>query len=401
MTNRRDLFHAIVNDSRKQRAAKATAAAAGSDAATETVLANAAVPAATQPAETAAEILSENTAPYLVAAWQHLVGHEYGAREFADAYVEFVRRWDWDWVKINPRAVYYAESWGNVYDENDYGGYVIPRKVSSVIAEPSDIAKIGRLDASKSAPLAESFEAARLIRRELTDRAVLQSIFSPLSVLLQIADLPLYPGDAYADPAVSLADFLYAQPEAAKTALTNIAETLADYAAALVKPESEGGAGLDGIFYAVTGTVSNGYFTAEQYAEFGEPFDRIVLDAIRAANPDAAILLHTCRDHANPEWFDIADVDILQWDAFADGNPSVADAGSLSAVPVLGANSFDFADAANAARIREQLEETVRTQAGRPFLLAPSCTVPTPAADETLRELAALSVAGERFGEVD
>lgn len=48
--------------------------------------------------------------PYLVGAWQHLVGHEYGAKEFANAYIDFVKRWDWEWVKINPRAVLQALS---------------------------------------------------------------------------------------------------------------------------------------------------------------------------------------------------------------------------------------------------------------------------------------------------
>ena len=50
---------------------------------------------------------------HLTSAWQHLVGHEYGAEEFAKAYIDFVERWDWDWVKINPRAVCYAEALGS------------------------------------------------------------------------------------------------------------------------------------------------------------------------------------------------------------------------------------------------------------------------------------------------
>ncbi|NEG69595.1 uroporphyrinogen decarboxylase family protein [Bifidobacterium choloepi] len=342
--------------------------------------------------------------PYLTSAWQHLVGHEYGAGEFSSAYVDFVRRWDWDWVKINPRAVYYSEAWGNVYDENDYGGYVIPKKVKSIIESPVDIGKIGKLDVAKSAPLIEATEAASLIRNDLPDRGVIQTVFSPLSVLLQIADLPLYPGDEFSDPAdgVTVESFLFEQPEAAKLALDNIAATLADYAANLVRPIEDGGAGLDGIFYAVTGTVSDDYFDAAKYAEYSQPYDQIVLNAIKEANPDAVVLLHTCRSNSHPEWFDIDGVDVLQWDQFAAGNPG-ADHEFGHVVPVAGANFSEFGAPGAVAHggddavelVRRQVAETLAKRAGKPFLLAPSCTVPTPALDEAFAVLSNLTVSGD------
>ncbi|RSX57764.1 uroporphyrinogen decarboxylase family protein [Bifidobacterium samirii] len=323
--------------------------------------------------------------PYLVSAWQHLIGHEYGAEEFAAAYTEFVRRWDWQWVKINPRAVYYSEAWGGVYDRDDYNGFVIPRKVRAAIGRPEDVAGIERLDPAANEFLREAYDAAAIIRRNLPDRAVVQTIFSPLSVLLQLADLPLYPGDDYATPDLTIDDVILSRPDDAKRALANIAETLADYAAALVRPESEGGAGLDGIFYAVTGTVSEGYFDDARYREFSEPYDRIVIDAIRKANPDAAVLLHTCRADSHPEWFDRLGVDLVHWDQYLPGNPK-ADA-ALKAVPVAGANYTLFASDGDTARIRGEIDDTIALAAGRPFLLAPSCTVPTPASDEALRLL--------------
>ncbi|KFI59802.1 uroporphyrinogen decarboxylase family protein [Bifidobacterium cuniculi] len=328
----------------------------------------------------------EPGAGHLTAAWQHLIGHEYGAEAFADAYVDFVKRWDWDWVKINPRAVWYAESWGSRFDPQDYGDYVIPRKVEDVIKTPEDITKVTELDWRDNPVLSESIEAATLIRERLQDRAVIQTLFSPLSILLQLADLPLYAGDTHAHPTVTLDALVFDQPERAHEALGNIARTFAKVAAQLVTPANLGGAGLDGIFYAVTGTA--GLFTKEQYEEFGRPYDEIVLTAIHEANRDSKVLLHTCRDHANPDWFDIDAVDILQWDQYADGNPA-ADA-DFAAVPVAGAHSEDFGPDGDLARLRQELNDTVALRDGRPFLLAPSCTVPTPAADEALAVLAEL-----------
>ncbi|OTA29890.1 uroporphyrinogen decarboxylase [Alloscardovia macacae] len=323
--------------------------------------------------------------PYLVAAWQHIVGHEYGAEEFATAYVDFVKKWDWDWVKINPRAVYYSEAWGSTYDPEHYDGYVIPRKVSDALQHPEDLDHIVRLSIDEENTFHESYEAAKLIREQLQDRGVIQTVFSPLSVLLQLGDLPLYPGDEYATPTTTREE-VFSDPARVKTALQNIAETLADYAARLVTPVEQGGAGLDGIFYAVTGTVSHGFFTREQYNEYSKPYDELIIRAIREANPDAVVLLHTCREDSHPDWFaDLADV--IHWDQFLPGNPQVDE--HIGAVPVGGANFTKFAgdDRVDVEGVREQLAETIAARKGHPFLLAPSCTVPTPATDAALEEL--------------
>lgn len=331
------------------------------------------------------------TVPYLVSAWQHLVGHEYGAADFAAATIGFVKQWDWDWVKINPRAIYYSEAWGSRYDPSEYDGFVIPRKISSAVTSPDDLHAITRLDPHENRQLSEQLEAAAAIRDGLDDRAVLDTVFSPLSVLLQLADLPLYPGDTYARPSVTRDDLVFQHPEDAKRALHNIADTLADYAAALVSPRSEGGAGLDGIFYAVTGTASQEYFNASQYAEFGEPYDRVVLDAIAKANPDAEILLHTCRDHSHPEWFVNFGEQILQWDQYQQGNPQIDT--DFSTVPVGGPSIDDFVVDGSAEAVSRDIRETVRRHRGSAFLLAPSCTVPTPASEESLTILSQAKVA--------
>ena len=199
--------------------------------------------------------------------------------------------------------------------------------------------------------------------------------------------MPLYPSDQYATPVLTRDELVFDHADEAKQALTNIANTLATYAVALVTPAEQGGAGLDGIFFALTGTVSEGYFTKEQYAEFGEPYDRIVLDAIKNANPDAEVLLHTCRAFSNPDWFDDYGVEIVQWDQYLDGNPQI-DA-DLKVVPVGGPSFTDFATNGDANVVKADIEKVIALRGGKPFLLSPSCTVPTPASEESLQALAA------------
>ncbi|HKZ50197.1 MAG TPA: uroporphyrinogen-III decarboxylase, partial [Dehalococcoidia bacterium] len=44
--------------------------------------------------------------------WGHDYLREWSPPGLAEAMLGFFRRYDWDLLKINPRATYYAEAWG-------------------------------------------------------------------------------------------------------------------------------------------------------------------------------------------------------------------------------------------------------------------------------------------------
>ncbi len=333
-------------------------------------------------AEFAALLRGGPSRRFLTSAWQHFVGEEYDPVRFATATVDFNRAWDWDWVKINPRAVYYSEAWGSTYDPDDYQG-VIPRLVSPAVSTVADLARIGPLDPRANPVFAEHLASARSIREQLPDRALLQTVFSPLSVLLQLAGLPLYPDDVVPGSTArfELDDLLRSDPEGVRIALAAIAQTLADYVSALLAPTEAGGAGLDGIFYAVTGTASSGYLDRNRFQEFSRPYDQQVLVAVA----DGLAVLHTCRADSHPEWFADYRIDALHWDQFLPGNPALD---VRLGIPVVGGvNNQLFAPGADDGQVADQLEATFAAAPDRPFLLAPSCTIPTPADPEALRRL--------------
>ena len=320
------------------------------------------------------------TVPFLTAAWQHFNEHENDPEEFAQYTIDFVDKWDWDWVKINPRATYYSEVWGSTYDPHDYGPDPIQKQLSAAIEKPSDIAKIERIPLSDSKVLQDALKSARLIRDHFPDRVVVMTLFSPLSALLQCAGLSLYLGDAIygSDPNFGAKELILDQPDAAKRALQAITDTFVEYVHQLVAPVSEEGSGLDGIFFAVTGTASNGYFTKEEFDEFSRPYDLQVL----AAAQGKIKVFHTCRMDSHPEWFTDYPVSAIQWDQFMRDNPDITE--DLGITPVGGVNFKLFAPGADEAQVRKELDETVSACEGKPFFLAPSCTVPTPASDEAL-----------------
>jgi uroporphyrinogen decarboxylase len=318
--------------------------------------------------------------PFLTAAWQHFVGHEYDPHDFASTSVEFVRRWDWDWVKVNPRATYYAEAFGARYDPDRYAG-VIPTLLHPAVASPTDLKGLRAITATENEVLNEQILAARLIKADLPDRAVVQTVFSPLSVLLQAAGLPLYPGDESATAGFTLAEMLDHHADETATALTAISDTLADYVTELLKPAAEGGAGLDGLFFAVTGTASAGFLDRARFDRFSRPYD---LDVLAAAG-GSAVVLHTCRGKSHPDWFADYPVSAVQWDQFLPGNPPVdVEQGHT---PIGGPNATLFGPGHDVDEVSRQRAATVESRAGRPFLLAPSCTIPTPASDAALQRL--------------
>ena len=63
-----------------------------------------------EPAASAHDAHAELRLDPLVPVPDHVVIEH--ADEFVDAYIDFVKQWDWDWGKINPRAIYYSEAWG-------------------------------------------------------------------------------------------------------------------------------------------------------------------------------------------------------------------------------------------------------------------------------------------------
>ncbi|CAL8977348.1 hypothetical protein PROP_02172 [Propionicimonas sp. T2.31MG-18] len=333
-------------------------------------------------AEFGALLHGESTRRFLTSAWQHFVGDEYDPVRFAATTVEFNRRWDWDWVKINPRATYYSEVWGSIYDPDDYVG-VVPRLVSPAISTVADLASIRPLDPAANPVLSEHLLSSRLIREQLPDRTLLQTVFSPLSVLLQLAGLPLYLDDPVPGSAAQLTadELLRSDPEGAHAALASIAQTFADYVELLVAPLDEGGAGLDGIFYAVTGTASGNRVDKEAFLEFSRPYDQQVL----AAAGGSQVVFHTCRAHSHPDWFTGYRVDALHWDQFQPGNPPLDTDFGLAVVG--GVSSELFAVGGDQTEVARQLDATLATRVHRPFLLAPSCTIPTPAEPESLRRL--------------
>src|SRR5579884_3656548 len=95
-----------------------------------------------------------------ISFWVHNFARENSAEDLADETVRFVRTYDWDFVKVQSRASYFVEGWGNAYARSDQPT-VGPTLLAHGCATLHDLARLRPLPIDHPV-LAEQQEALRL-----------------------------------------------------------------------------------------------------------------------------------------------------------------------------------------------------------------------------------------------
>lgn len=310
-----------------------------------------------------------------ISVWGHSYLKEWSAEGLAEAMLDNYRTYDWDYMKVNPRASYHVEDWGAVLERsNDFNRG--PRFVQTPVSGPEDWRRLRPLDPAKGV-LAEQLAALRLIRDGIGGQAYfIQTIFSPLSVAKYLV------GNQAAPVKESIAN----APDALKQGLEVITETYRTYAQACLE------AGASGIFFATTGWASRDQLTEDEYRTFGTEYDLRVLEAVAGRAPFN--VLHNCGDNI---YFDLLaeyPVHAISWAATLPGNPTLGEGKQRTSRAVMGGVSekttlADGTPDAVAAEVRQAIAET----GGRRVLLAPGCSIP-PRSPKANLEAAAAAARG-------
>lgn len=302
-----------------------------------------------------------------ISFWRHFYQQEGDPSQLADALLAFQREYDWDFMKVNPRASYHVEGWGNRYSYSDDPN-VSPTLSSHVVEATEDWARIGVLDIWATEPLKQQLVLLQLIKEGLQDENeyFLQTIFSPLDIAFRLAGH-------------SRERLLRAMEDEAKelnAALEAITETFVKYAKASID------AGASGLFFAVTKLASSDVMTQEQYERFGTPYDLQVLKAVRG-RPGFNVL-HMCGANIFFDRLKGYPVDALSWDTFMSGNPSLREGREKSGKMVIGGiNQNETLSHGTPEQVAAEVAHGIRETGGRGFVIAPGCTFPT----TTKREL--------------
>jgi uroporphyrinogen decarboxylase len=315
----------------------------------------------------------------LVSAWRHFTEFEHsGPRVLADVLLYFQKTYDWDFIKVNPRAVYYHEAWGNEYDYSIYND-VVPTRIKTLVEDTSDLGKIKQIS-GREGVFAEQIEMIKMILDGVKNEVpVMQSVFTPIGILLNLCgmrSLGRYrESSREGSPVIRM---IQENGNEVHRALDAIARTIADYCDGLVE------AGVDGVFYAALGMARSGYFTREEWEEFVKPYDLIVLESLKTVKT----IVHTCGIYSNPEWFVDYPVNCIHWAESATGNTTLAGSAAWikDKVPMGGVDERLFGQN-KAQEISKLAKESIKKMSGRPYILAPDCSVSTKTLDNELKAL--------------
>lgn len=195
-----------------------------------------------------------------VACWRHFPGDDQRAADFAQAVVSYQQQYDWDIAVAAPANSYLVTDYG-AFDEwqgavdgtRNFAKRAITRSLDWTNLRPLDPARgsLGRvLDGVRSA--AETISEAV---------PFLVMIYSSLA---QAADLS---GDS------TLIRHMRTQPERLHTGLNTLTETTLRWIDALRRLP------LGGVIYVIR-HADYGQCSDEEYATFGLPYDRKILDAL-------------------------------------------------------------------------------------------------------------------------
>lgn len=300
-----------------------------------------------------------------VSAWAHLLPAETKVDDLAAATVKWFQDYDWDWIKVNPRATVFAEGFGARFDLGTYYG-VLPRLTAPTRAFTLD--DLNPADPGQGA-WAEHLDLLRTLKKGLDGAPYVQTVFSPVSTLGFLVGRPTATTQqGVADShAATLLNLIRTQPKVAHQALETITQGLEKLARASVD------AGADGLFFAITKLAREGALTPAEFEEFGKPYDLRVLEAASDARFN---ILHLCGRKVF--WKQALDYPVaaLNWASVGQDNPGLHEARQTTDLALIGGvDEVDLIQRGTPAQVEAAARQALALGGPHKFLLAPGCCV--------------------------
>jgi uroporphyrinogen decarboxylase len=287
--------------------------------------------------------------------WGHDFAREWDVQAFIEAMIENFTRYDWDYLKVNPRASYHVENWGARYRPAG-DKYSEPTLERSPIRSTSDWKRLRQLDPDHGT-FGEQLHVMQLLNHAVGyDAHFVQTIFCPLGV----AEFLTGGKDA-------VLQSIREDRKALHTALRIITETFVQFAIACLEY------GASGIFYATNGWAREGVLTEDQYREYGEQYDLEFLDAIKSRSKFT--ILHNCGPRIYFDQLSAYPVHAINWDATAEGNPDLGEGKKRSGKAVMGGISVQTLEGGAVDQVQEQVGQARELTGDHHFLLAPGCAI--------------------------
>ena len=300
--------------------------------------------------------------------WRHFFHMENNARGTAEAMIDFQKMFEWDFIKVNPRADYHVEDWGleQKWSTDEFKKH---EKLSFPIKHIEDWEKINVLPLSSKA-LAEHLKVITLIKKGVgKDVPILMTMFTPLAIA----------GRMVPDRQM-MVDHLRNEPDLIHTVLNNISETFSNYATELRN------AGADGLFFATTQWASEDMLTWDEYKEFGVPYD---LKVMKASCDGAINLFHVCA--SNNYLSNLAEIDyksqLYNWESDDPTNiPLDKSYDLLKGKTIVGGVDMNgWLQHCDTLEIKEQMNRIKAKHDSARVIIGPGCAIPPEIPMENIR----------------
>ncbi len=297
-----------------------------------------------------------------MALWRHFPGDDQRPADLAGATLAWQAQWDWDLIKVSPASSFCLADWGV---ETRFGGGDEGTReyVATVVHRPEDWARLPLLDPHRGV-LGGQIRCLELIREAIGDEVpFIQTVFSPLSQARHLAGPERF------------LIHLRMHPAQVHAGLETITQTTLRFIEGC-KPT-----GIAGIYYAVQWASYHNLSEAE-YREFGEPYDRRILEAVadRWFN-----LLHL---HGADVMFDLVaryPAQALNWHD-RETSPSLAEGQKRFPGAVCGGlEHWDDLLRGDPAQIYARVADAISQTAGRRLIISTGCVAPVNAPFSNLR----------------
>lgn len=294
--------------------------------------------------------------------WTHLPGIDLDPALLAEKTYEFYKLYDVDFIKTMNNGMYAIEDFGCVVDYSEIKKGGVAKVVETPIAEASDWLKLTPCPFTEGS-LKRELTSLKLLLDKIKgeDVPVLFTVFSPVTTADKISGKKL------------ISHIREGHGELVKKALEVITETTMALAKEAIR------LGADGVFFASQMSTYDS-MTAEEYLEYGKPYDLMVLEAAKDG------WFNTIHAHGNNIMFDILkdySVSVFNWHA-GETLPELDEAFLMTGKCLMGGLKRMDITNRNKNEIQNQIYESFKALNGLHQILTPGCVIRYPLDDEML-----------------
>lgn len=314
-----------------------------------------------------ATIRGERTDRVPMALWRHFPVDDQDPAELAASTVAFQRTYDFDFIKVTPASSFCVRDWG--VEDDWLGNQEGTREyLEQPVRFPEHWPALSQLEPDQGA-LGAQLKCLELIVDAVGDQVpVIQTIFNPLAQAKNLAGRQ------------NLLAQLRENPEEVRSGLETITASTVRFI------EAARQRGIAGIFLAVQ-HASWELLSGQEYAEFGVPFDRRLLEAAEG------LWLNVLHLHGNRVMFDLLaryPVQVINWHD-RETPPSLGEGLTRFGGAVLGGlRQWDTMLRGTPQDVQREATDALEQTGGRRFILGTGCVTPITAPWGNLRAARAL-----------